>query len=177
MQKKIKNDYEVTRRMLKTIRTLTESKTSKNAINETEVVIDSLPSEDAEAKIKDGIEVINGVDVKLLSSDQNDLKLDDQQKQSISTIVDSFKVQVDQMVNFDPGFTLAPEQIRLDGKLTDEDISFVFIAGQEEGVYINASMLKLEQNIASVLEKLAKFQLTFRETMEPLINQRKENIV
>lgn len=66
-------------------------------------------------------------------------------------------------------------QIRLDGTLTNEDISFVFIAGEENGVYINADMLKLEQNVADALEKLVKFEETFTTSMEPLITQRSNN--
>ena len=178
MQKKTKNDYDLTRGMLKTIRNLQESNSSKNTISEQkEMVIDKLPSDDAYDNVKDGIEVVNDVDVKLLSSDKNDMKLTSQQKQAVSSLIDTFRTQVSQIATFDPGFTLSTDQIRLDGTLDDEDISFVFIAGKEDGVYINADMMKLEQNIASVLEKLAKFQLTYQEAMEPIINQRKSNIV
>ena len=181
MQKKIKNEYYVTRNMLKTIRTLTESTTSKSLINEQSAEADDslhkLPSDIATQNLKDGIEVVNDVDVKLLSTDKADMKLNDAQKQSISSIIDSFKNQVEQIVEFEPGFTISPDQVRLDGHLTDEDINFVLIAGKEEGVYINAEMLKLEQNVASVLEKLAKFQIGYQEAMDPLINQRKSNIV
>ena len=59
--------------------------------------------------------------------------------------------------------------------LTDQDISFVFIAGKDAGAYINADMLKLEQEIANELEKLAKFQETFETAMNPLIQERKTN--
>jgi hypothetical protein len=37
-------------------------------------------------------------------------------------------------------------------------------------------MLKLEQNVATALEKLAKFDETFKTSIEPLINQRDNNI-
>jgi hypothetical protein len=181
MQKKTKNEYDVTRNMLKTIRTLTESKISKNSINEqSEIAGDSLhtlPSDVASKNLESGIEVINDVDVKLLSDDKNDMKLTDEQKKSISSIIDSFKTQVTQIAEFEPGFTISPDQVRLDGKISEEDISFVFIAGREDGVYINADMLKLEQNVASTLEKLAKFQLGFHQAMEPVIDQRRNNIM
>jgi hypothetical protein len=65
----------------------------------------------------------------------------------------------------------------LDGKLSDDDVNFVFIAGREDGVYINADMLRLEQNVASTLEKLAKFQIGFQQAMEPVIDQRRNNIM
>jgi hypothetical protein len=165
--------------MLKTIRTLTESRLNTNIISEQEVEdsLHTLPSDVASQNLANGVEVINNVDVKLLSNDKNDMKLTDEQKKSLSSIVDSFKTQVSQIVEFEPGFTVSPDQVRLDGKLTDDDVNFVFIAGREDGVYINADMLKLEQNVASVLEKLAKFQLGFQQAMEPLIDQRKNNIM
>ena len=177
MQKKMKTDeYDVTKNMLKTIRTLTESKVSSNIINEnqTEFQTPQVNTTNDENQ-KNDIDVINDVDVKLLSSDQNDLKLTDQQKTAISELIDGFKQQVSQIVEFEPGMTLTREQIRLDGYLPDEDINFVFISGKESGVYINADMLKLEQDVATSLEKLAKFEITFKSAMDPIIQERTNN--
>ena len=175
MQMKTKTEYDVTKSMLKTIRTLTESKTSNRSINETEE-FESPLSDEASKEQKNDIIVINNVDVKLLSTDQTDMELNDNQKTTISTLIDNFKQQVSQIAEFDPGITMNQDQIRMDGSLPDEDINFVFIAGVDSGVYINADMLKLEQNVATALEKLAKFNETFKTSLEPLINQRDNNI-
>jgi hypothetical protein len=172
-QKKI-NDYDVTKNMLKTIRTLTESKTSKRAINEV-AEFQSPLADKADQEQKDDITVVNDVDVKLLSTDKLDLKLLDSQKQAISGLIDNFRQQVNQVAEFDPGFTINQDQIRLDGYLPDEDIHFVFIAGKEGGSYVNAEMLKLEQEVAMALEKLAKFEEIFKTSMEPLITERNNN--
>jgi hypothetical protein len=172
---KTKTEYDVTKSMLKTIRTLTESKTSNRSINETEE-FESPLSDEASKEQKNDITVINNVDVKLLSTDQTDMELNDNQKTTISTLIDNFKQQVSQIAEFDPGITMNQDQIRMDGSLPDEDINFVFIAGVDSGVYINADMLKLEQNVATALEKLAKFNETFKTSLEPLINQRDNNI-
>jgi molybdopterin converting factor small subunit len=172
---KTKTEYDVTKSMLKTIRTLTESKTSNRSINEVEEFGSSL-SDEASKEQKNDVIVINDVDVKLLSTDEADMELNDNQKTTISTLIDNFKQQVSQIAEFDPGITMNQDQIRMDGSLPDEDINFVFIAGVDSGVYINADMLKLEQNVATALEKLAKFNETFKTSLEPLINQRDNNI-
>ena len=174
MQMKTKTEYDVTKSMLKTIRTLTESKTSNRSINEVEE-FESPLSDEASKEQKNDITVINNVDVKLLSTDQTDMELNDNQKTTISTLIDNFKQQVSQIADFHPGITISPDQIRLDGTLTDQDISFVFIAGKDAGPYINADMLKLDQEVANELEKLAKFHETFETTMNPLIQERKTN--
>lgn len=174
MQKKIKTDYDVTKNMLKTIRTLTESKVSNKTLSEN-VGFQSTEVDKAEENLKNDIIVVNDVEIKMNSSDQADLTLQDSQKTAISQLIDNFKQQVSQIADFDPGFTMTPDQIRLDGTLTDQDISFVFIAGKDSGAYINADMLKLEQEVANELEKLAKFQETFETAMNPLIQERKTN--
>ena len=170
----MKTDYDVTKNMLKTIRTITESKISKQSINEV-AEFESTLSDNTDQEQKNDVTVINNVDVKLLSTNQADMTLNETQKTTISGLIDNFKQQVSQIADFTPGITIAPDQVRLDGTLTDQDISFVFIAGKESGAYINADMLKLEQDVANELEKLAKFQETFETAMNPLIQERKTN--
>jgi hypothetical protein len=173
IQKKTKNSYDEIRGMLKTIRTIKESKTTSNIIKE-EDERTSLTTDNPDQK--SDIIVINDVEVKLMSSDNSDMKLDEKQKNGISSMIDNFRTQVSQIVDFEPGFTITEKQIRLDGTLTDEEISFVFIAGEEGGLYMNADMLEINEEIMTTLNKLVKFEQVFKDGMEPLIIQRQTNV-
>jgi hypothetical protein len=164
--------YDDTKKMLNTLRKLNENRTFSNNILREEIETQQLQNQEPQEK---DFTVINDVEVKLLSGDPADMNLLDDQKTAISTLIDNFRQQVDQIAEFKPGMSINPDQVRLDGTLTNEDISFVFIAGKESGVYINADMLKLEQNTATALEKLVKFQSTFETSMEPLLTQRDNN--
>lgn len=155
------------------MRKLNESTTSNKILREQVEMAQNEPQ--PEQNMKDDVLVVNDVDVKINSTDDVDMKLLDEQKNEISGIIDNFRQQVSQIVNFEPGFSLFPDQIRLDGTLTDDGIKFVFIAGKEGGVYVMADMLKLEQNVANTLEKLAKFNEVFKSSMEPIISQRNNN--
>ncbi len=155
------------------MRKLNESTASNKILREQVEMAQDEPQ--PQQSMKDDILVVNDVDVKMNSQDDADMKLMDEQKKEISGIIDNFKQQVSQIVNFEPGFSIFPDQIRLDGKLTDEDMKFVFIAGKDGGVYVIADMLKLEQNVANTLEKLAKFNEVFKTSMEPIISQRNNN--
>lgn len=174
--------------MLKTLRTLNETQSSRKPLikeqdsrfqNNTQSSENSIdpngPEDQSQQNLKNDINVINNVEVKLNSPDQADMTLDDNQKTAISHIIDSFRQQVSQIVSFKPGITMTPNQIRLDGSLTDNDINFVLIAGQEGGLYINAEMLNIEQPTMDVLTKLFRFQASFKDAMEPLITQRTTN--
>lgn len=173
----MKTEYDNIKGMLKTLRGLDQARLTenKNIRGSYRLINEQEETQQPEQDMKDDVMVINDVDIKIISSDSADMKLMDDQKNEISGLIDNFRQQVSQIVTFEPGFTIAPNQIRLDGTLTDDDVKFVFIAGKEGGVYINAEMLKLEQNTANTLEKLAKFNETFKTTIEPLITQRNNN--
>jgi hypothetical protein len=170
--------YDQTKKMLNTLRNLNESKFSSRTLSEQVETQSQPPMGDEEntsqQQGKDFV-VINDVEVKMLSSDESDLELTDEQKEIISGLIDNFKQQVSQIVEFTPGMTINPNQIRLDGKLTDEDVNFVLIAGEDSGTFINAEMLKLENNVGQMLEKLVKFEEIFKSSLEPLIQNRNNN--
>jgi len=155
------------------MRRLNESTASNKVLREQVEMAQNEPQ--PEQNMKDDVLVVNDVDVKMNSTDDADMKLMDEQKNEISGLIDNFRQQVSQIVDFEPGFSIFPDQIRLDGTLTDEGIKFVFIAGKEGGAYIMADMLKLEQNVANTLEKLAKFNEVFKSSIEPIISQRNNN--
>jgi len=145
------------------LRKLNESKNSNKILKE------------ETTDVQDDIMVVNNVDVKILSSDEMDLKLSDEEKTSLSGMIDNFKSQVSNLVEFEPGFTISTEQVRLDGVLTDFDLDFVLIAGEEHGLYINADMLKVDTQVIDILTKLEKYFNTFLEPMNEFINKRKNN--
>lgn len=163
MQKKIISSYDDTKKMLNTLRKLNETKSSFNTLRE------------QEEPTSDDITVINDVDIKLVSSDTVDLELTEEQKNIISGLIDSFREQVSQIAELKPGFTFNETQIRLDGSITDLDINFVFIVGDEGGLYLNADMLLIDNDVMTTITKLSKFELTFRDTIEPLLRERKTN--
>lgn len=169
MQYKKNIDYDETKKMLNTIRNLNINKISYKTLKEQE---DNTQTKQQ----KSDIEVVNDVEVNINTTDMSDLSLEQEDKDTISQMIDNFKLQVSQIVDFDPGITINENQIRLDGNLTDEDISFVFIAGQENGLYINSDMLKLESSTLEVLDKLIKFEEIYKTAMEALIDKRNTNI-
>ena len=183
MQKKTNIGYDETKKMLDTLRKLNESRSSFRNLNEAsqeqrisnDTPQSRIPNNDVDRDVKDDFTVINDVEISFISSDNADMSLKDDQKNAISQLIDNFRQQVSQIVEFDPGMTIKENQIRLDGVLTDEDINFVLISGEESGLYINSDMLKLEDDVIIVLDKLLKFEETFKTSMEPIITQRNNN--
>lgn len=167
--------YDDTKRMLNTIRRLNENKTSHNTLREQLEPEQSGIDAQSTEQDNDEVTVINDVDVKLVSTDNEDLTLMEDQKNSISSLIDSFRNEVSQIADLKPGITMNETQIRMDGTMSDLDISFIFIVGDEPGLYINADMLTIDSEVLTELTKLLKFESTFQTTMEPMLRERKTN--
>lgn len=163
--------YDETKKMLNTLRRLNESKQSSNILREQ---TENGQEQQSTDNSNNDSTIINDVEVKLFSNDPSDMKLTDEQKTGISGLIDNFKSQVSQLVEFQPGMTINEQQIRLDGHI--DDLKFVMIAGENDGLYLNAEMLKLEQEQIDIITKLYKFLKTYQDTVNQYINQRKNNL-
>lgn len=176
--KKILNEYDETKRMLNVLRNYAPVK--KNSLNEqyeTETALTDTDDEEyhSDREAESNVDNINDVDVNLVSSDSVDLELTDQQRQEIANLIDSFREQVSQTANLEPGFTFTSGQGRLDGVIQEFNLKFVFISGQESGIYLNAEMLKLDNEVYMLIEKLGKFQEQFVAAMDSILRARQNN--
>lgn len=143
------------------MRNLNENVKSKNILKEEDEKLFNLVLND-------------NVEVKIHSTDQEDLSLSDEEKASLNQLVQNFKSQVSELVNFEEGFNIYVDSVRLDGSIED-DLSFVLIAGNERGLYLNANMLKIESETVDTINKLEKFQHTFEDVVVEIMNNRKNN--
>lgn len=156
-------NYDSTKKMLNTLRNLNESTFKKNTLNEQE----------AEKEMKDSVVVVDGVEVRMIASTDEDLQLDDQQKKSIGDVISNFGTQVSDLADLRPGITIQSNQVRLDGKLPDVELDFVIIAGQNKGTYLNTAMLKVSYELLESIQKLMKFEDVFADSMNDLISERR----
>jgi hypothetical protein len=156
-------DYDKTKKMLNTLRNLNESTLRKKPLLEQE----------EEKDLKDTVTVVNGVEVRLIASSDEDLQLNDQQKKILGDVITNFGTQVSDLGDLRPGITIDANSIRLDGNLPDVELNFVIIAGQNKGVYLNTSMLKVSYDLLESIQKLLKFEDVFADSVNELIVQRR----
>jgi hypothetical protein len=170
-----KTEYDQIKGMLNTMRTLKESRSNirTNLLLEQESrnIDNDVDIKSTEEKF-DNIEIVNKVEIKIMSGDKNEVKLQEDEKKSMSDMIDALRAQVYQLVDLNPGFTIDVNQIRLDGSIEDLDLNFVYIVGDDSGLYINSEMLQVEDETIKMLEKLFDFVETFNLTIEPILSRR-----
>ncbi len=162
MSQKQNLGYDFTKKMLNTMRNLNENVQSKKVLKE------------EESQEMFNLVLNDNVEVKIHSTDQEDLSLSDEEKNSLNQLIQNFTSQVSELANFEEGFNIYVDNVRLDGSI-EEDLGFVFIAGNNGGLYINANMLKIEQDTVEIISKLEKFKHSFDDVVIEIMNNRKNN--
>jgi len=172
MSKNITFGYDQTKRMLNVLRTYQNKHENKQSIREQN---ETNQNPEATKNTKNDITVINGVDVNITSTDDMDLNLSEEQKVEISKIIDNFKQQVSNLVEFEPGLTISTEQIRLDGKITDLDFNFTLVAGKDTGLYVTCGMTEINDELIETFTKFNSFYQSYVDAMNNIITDRKNN--
>lgn len=163
MKYKTHMNYDNTKKMLNTLRSLTESTVKQGTISEQE----------EKEELKDNVTVIGGVEVRLIASSKEDLEINEQQKKIIGDIISNFGTQVSDLGDLRPGITIQSNQVRLDGNLPDVSLDFVIIAGENKGTYLNTAMLKVNYDLLESIQKLLKFEDVFADALNDIISQRR----
>lgn len=154
--------YDAIKKMLNTMRNLNENTVSNSILKEEE-----------EEKVN-SLVLGNNVEIKVHSISQDDLEVTEEEKNALNQLIENFKSQVSELASFEEGFNLYTNSVRLDGSI-GEDLGFVLIAGEDRGLYINTEMLKMDSDMASVFEKLNKFQHTYEDVVNEMMSTRKTN--
>lgn len=184
MKQNKKNEYDEIRSMLKLMRNF--NKDYHNFINEQETPIpyDQLNNnndyqdndDDNVSNTEDkDITVVNNVEIVMNSSDEMDLQLNDEEKGKVSQIIDDFRSEISELVDFGK-LQIYNNSAKLDGILNQFNLNFVLSAGDDQGVFIsNTSLLKITKEILEILSRLEDFSYKFHNTIGDLISNRKQN--
>jgi len=122
---------------------------------------------------KEDVAVINDVEVQIHSEDPEDLTLSDEEKGKISQLIDDFRKEVSETVEFDK-LHVYESNAKLDGKIADIGIVFTFSTGDDTGLYLsNTSMLKIDEDSLDMINKLKTFEPKFVNSINDLLVNRR----
>ena len=130
-------------------------------------------TQEPQDKGDEDLAVINNVDVEIHSEDPEDRVLKDEEKNTISQLIDDFRTEVSEIAEF-YGLHIYPDTAVLNGKITDKGLNFTFEAGNENGALISTSMLKIDNESLDIINKLGKFGIKFSNTINDLLVNRRE---
>jgi hypothetical protein len=136
---------------------------------------EEMDDEDSSNDKKQGYRVSGGILV-LHGKEQTDLELTTDEKTTFQETMDEFVTEVSDLVDFNK-LNVFPKNVEWSGKIIDFDIEFYFSIGEENGVYINSQMVKVDEKFLDLLTKLQNYYEKFKSKWSKVLASRKRTSI
>lgn len=116
---------------------------------------------------------VSGGLITLHGKEKQDLELSTDEKISFQETMDDFVNDVSDLSEFGT-LNLYRNNVEWSGKVIDFDLDFYFSIGEKNGTYINGNMIKLDENLVELINKLTSFYDKFKSKWAKVLSQRKK---
>lgn len=136
--------------------------------SEEEIEIETTPQEDKSEtyRVSGGLMTLHG-------KDKQDLELNTDEKISFQETMDDFVDQVSDLSDFGT-LHIYPNNVEWSGKVIDFDLEFFYSIGENNGVYVNGDMIKLDDNLVELIGKLTSYYEQFKSKWAKVLSSRKK---
>jgi len=136
--------------------------------SEEEIEMDTEPTEDKQRTYR-----VSGGLITLHGKNKQQLELSTEEKTAFQETMDDFVNDVSDLSDFGK-LNMYPNNVDWSGKVIDFDLEFYFSIGENNGVYINGDMIKLDENLVELVNKLTSYYEKFKSKWAKLLSQRKK---
>jgi len=136
--------------------------------SEQEIEVQTTPDEDKSKSYR-----VSGGLITLHGNTKQELELSTDEKISFQETMDEFVNEVSDLSDFGT-LNLYPNNVDWSGKVIDYDVEFYFSIGEDNGVYINGDMIKLDDGLVELINKLTSFYDKFKAKWAKVLSQRKK---
>ena len=136
--------------------------------SEQEIEVQTTPDEDKSKSYR-----VSGGLITLHGNTKQELELSTDEKISFQETMDEFVNEVSDLSDFGT-LNLYPNNVDWSGKVIDYDVEFYFSIGEDNGVYINGDMIKLDDGLVELINKLTSFYDKFEAKWAKVLSQRKK---
>jgi len=136
--------------------------------SEQEIEVQTTPDEDKSKSYR-----VSGGLITLHGNTKQELELSTDEKISFQETMDEFVNEVSDLSDFGT-LNLYPYNVDWSGKVIDYDVEFYFSIGEDNGVYINGDMIKLDDGLVELINKLTSFYDKFKAKWAKVLSQRKK---
>ena len=117
-------------------------------------------------RISGGILVLHG-------KDKSDTQLTTDEKIAFQETMDEFVSEVTELADFNK-LNVYPNNVEWSGKINERDLDFFFSIGETDGVYINGTMIKLDEDFLELVNKIKTYYEKFKSRWSKIIASKKK---
>lgn len=117
-------------------------------------------------RVSGGVLVMHG-------KNKGDLEITTEEKRAFQETMDEFVNEVSEMVDFYP-MNIYPTSVEWSGKVIDQDLEFFYSIGENNGVYINGTMSRVDEEFLEFITKLKGYYQKFKTKWAKVLAARKK---
>lgn len=117
-------------------------------------------------RVSGGVLVMHG-------KNKGDLEITTEEKRAFQETMDEYVNEVSEMVDFYP-MNIYPTSVEWSGKVIDQDLEFFYSIGENNGVYINGTMSRVDDEFLEFITKLKGFYQKFKTKWAKVLATRKK---
>jgi len=136
--------------------------------SEEDIDIETTPDEDKSESYR-----VSGGIITLHGKDKQELELSTEEKIAFQETMDDFVEQVSDLSDFGT-LHMYPNNVEWSGKVIDFDLEFFYSIGENNGVYINGDMIKLDESLVELINKLTSYYQQFKSKWAKVLATRKK---
>ena len=136
--------------------------------SEEEIDIETTPDEDKSESYR-----VSGGIITLHGKDKQQIELSTEEKIAFQETMDDFVEQVSDLSDFGT-LHMYPNNVEWSGKVIDFDLEFFYSIGENNGVYINGDMIKLDDSLVELINKLTQYYEQFKSKWAKVLASRKK---
>jgi len=138
------------------------------ADTEEEIEMSANPKEEKQQayRVSGGVLVMHG-------KNKGDLEITTEEKRAFQETMDEFVNEVSEMVDFYP-INIYPDSVEWSGKVIDQDLEFFYSIGENNGVYVNGTMSRVDNEFLEFITKLKSFYQKFKTKWAKALGVRKK---
>ena len=146
---------------------LTDEPVNVDVDSEEEINIETSPEDKSETyRVSGGLMTLHG-------KTKQDVELTSDEKVAFQETMDEFVEQVSDLSDFGT-LHVYPNNVEWSGKVIDFDLEFFYSIGENNGVYINGDMIKLDESLVELINKLTTYYEQFKSKWAKILASRKK---
>jgi hypothetical protein len=116
---------------------------------------------------------ISGGIIALHGKDKSDIEITSDEKLAFQETMDEFVEEVSDLVDFNQ-LNVYSNNVEWSGKIIDEDVEFILTIGEDSGIYVNGTSIKVDQEFLDMVNKLQQFYEKFKSKWSKILASRKK---
>lgn len=116
---------------------------------------------------------VSGGLIKIYGNTKQETEITTIEKETFQTTMVEFMNEVTEMVDFNV-LIIYPNTVTWSGNIIEYNLEFNMTIGEENGVYINGDMMKIDDELLELIQKLKQFYIKFKTKWGKVMGDRKK---